>query len=194
MVWPFSEFFGGVCCGFCDTHLFPFFIIQIFDYGSLSSVAFPEKDQLVSPPPLRRCHPLLLAAVSAIHRAANSLRWRLRLPFCGASAFCLLAHLLLLSTGAFTSAFCRASASCHTSALRWAPLVRLVVTFPRVCLRGSLLSRLCLAPRPPPFIMPPPFIAPLLFGWLSHCPASQPPSCCDSAWCLGLRLLLHPCL
>ncbi len=19
-VWPFSEFFGGVCCGFCDTH------------------------------------------------------------------------------------------------------------------------------------------------------------------------------
>ena len=58
----------------------------------------------------------------------------------------------------------------------------------------SLSSRLHPAPWPPPFITPPPFIAPLSFGWLSRCPAPQPSSCRNSAWCLGLHLLLHPCL
>jgi hypothetical protein len=47
-------------------------------------------------------------------------------------------------------------------------------------------------PPPLPFITPPPFVVPLLFGWLSRCPVPQPPSCCNSAWCLGLYLLLHP--
>jgi hypothetical protein len=57
----------------------------------------------------------------------------------------------------------------------------------------SLLSHLCPAPRPLPFIMPQPFITPLLFSWLLRCPAPQPPSCCNSTWCLVLRLLLIPC-
>ena len=56
-----------------------------------------------------------------------------------------------------------------------------------------LLSRLQPAPQPPPFITPQLFVAPLSFDWLSHCPAPQPPSRCNSAWCLGLRLLLIPC-
>ena len=54
----------------------------------------------------------------------------------------------------------------------------------------SLSLRLHPAPRPPPFITPPPFGVPLLFGWLLHCPAPQPPSRCNSAWCLGLCFLL----
>jgi hypothetical protein len=94
---------------------------------------------------------------------------------------------LVLSTGAFTSVSCRASASRHTSASRFSPSVG-------CCISQSLSCSSCLrpAPWPPPFITPSPFIAPLLFGWLLHCPAPQPPSCCNSAWCLGLRLLLQP--
>jgi hypothetical protein len=60
------------------------------------------------------------------------------------------------------------------------------------CLSLSLSSRLCPAPWRPPFIMPQPFIAPLSFGWMPCCPAPQPSSRCNSAWCLGLRLLLIP--
>ena len=57
----------------------------------------------------------------------------------------------------------------------------------------SLSSCLRLAPWPPPFIASPPFVEPFLFGWLPRCPVLQPPSCRNSAWCLGLCLLLFPC-
>jgi hypothetical protein len=109
--------------------------------------------------------PLLSASVSATHRATNSLHWRLRLPFYGASSFCLhapprcAAVSCCVSTGAFISASCRASAFGHTSASRCLPLVWLVVAFPstsafpshrasarRLGLRHS--SRLHLSSRP----------------------------------------------
>ena len=65
----------------------------------------------------------------------------------------------------------------------------------RISQRLSLSFSSCLHPEPRPllFIMPQPFVAPLSFGWLSRCPALQPPSCHNSAWCLGLHLLLIPC-
>ena len=37
-------------------------------------------------------------------------------------------------------------------------------------------------PRPPPFITPPPIVALLSLGWLSRCPAPQPPSRCNATW------------
>jgi hypothetical protein len=62
----------------------------------------------------------------------------------------------------------------------------------RISQRISLSLSLRLRPEPRPllFIMPQPFVAPHLFGWLLRCPALQPPSRRNSAWCLGLHLLL----
>ena len=80
--------------------------------------------------------PLLSVSVSATHRATNSLRWRLRLLFYGASSFCLhappccAAVSCCVSTGALISTSCYASTFGHTSASRCLPLVWLVVAFP----------------------------------------------------------------
>ena len=147
--------------------------------------------KLLPPPPLCWCHPLPLAAVSATHCAANSLRWRLRLLFCGAAASCLLGppvvqgriHLCLLPCLRLSSHLC----------LALHPLC-LVGCCISQSLSRSLLSHHRPVPQPPPFIMHPPFVTPLLFSWLSFSPVPQPPSGRNSAWCLGLRLLFCPCL
>ena len=143
------------------------------------------------------CLRLPLAAVSATHHAANSLRWRLRLPLCGASAFCLLVPPRCVD------------ASCCPPAHSPLPLAMpppLVATLP--CIAPLSFGWLLHFPAPQPlplvvpptgasalpFITPQPFVTPLLFGWLSCCPVPQPPSCRNSPWCLGLCLLLIPCL
>jgi hypothetical protein len=92
---------------------------NVFFFQSLSQKIVKQKFTSA----LRQCLHLPLAAISATHHAANSLRWRLRLPFWGASAFCLLVH---SHTGAFISASCHVSTSHHNSASRRAPLVQLV--------------------------------------------------------------------
>ena len=93
----------------------------------------------------QQCLPL--AAVSATYHAANSLRWRLRLPFCVASAFCLLAS------------SCCAAASCCPPAHSPPPLAvppPLVTTLPRVVpLSFCWLSHFP-APQPLSLAAPPP--------------------------------------
>ena len=139
---------------------------------------------------LRQCLCLLFAAVSATHHSANSLRWcwRLRLLFCSTSAFCQLAPPCCAAASCCPPAHSPPSLAVPpplVTTLPWLHPSRLVGCCISQRLSLSLLLRLRPVPRPPPFITSQPFVPPLSFGWLLRCPAPQPPSCCNSAWCLG---------
>ena len=121
--------------------------------GLVNSVTFPEK---ASTRFLHRSSSFLLLFVSATPSLLLLSLPPTMLPTHSVGAFGshfaaplpFVCWRLMLFTGVFTSASCHSSASRHTSALRRAPLVWLVVAFPRASAAPSnCASARCLGPR-----------------------------------------------